>query len=175
MSVKTKKGITLVEFSIALAIFSTTVLVGVLIFSSILQLNGRGQAVRNSQQTGRYIMERITRDIRLTNAASVNAGGHEIELANPYRSSSTVSYRFNEPNNTVERHECTDDAICTPWASIIDDEQLRVTDLDFEELSGNNRGSIEITLALEHGVEGAEVTNPTFYQYELNTVATLRQ
>lgn len=177
MTIKRKlPGLTLVEFSIALAIFATTILVGVLLFSSILRLNSRSQAVRETQQTGRYLMERMGRDIRLTNSVLIGNGGRSIELTNPHRTDGTVSYRLS--GESVETQTCSDESgvlVCSGWLDLIDNPRLRVIRLEFTRLEGDNRGAVRISTELEHGADTITEENPDYYQYGLDSVVTMRR
>jgi prepilin-type N-terminal cleavage/methylation domain-containing protein len=65
----TQRGFTLIEITIATALLATGMLTAVSSYTAISKLQQKGQAVRTVQQSSRYMLDQIERDVR--NAATV--------------------------------------------------------------------------------------------------------
>ncbi|MDE2025407.1 MAG: prepilin-type N-terminal cleavage/methylation domain-containing protein [Patescibacteria group bacterium] len=70
---KNQKGITLVELLLYMGIFSTLLMVLVQLFGSIVSVNLESEANSSVSQDGRYILNRLSYDIRQAVASSITA------------------------------------------------------------------------------------------------------
>lgn len=98
--IKLGRGFTLIELIVALAIFVIIIGVTIGIFSSILKAQRKAYNVQITQDIARYLMEMMTKEIRMAKVNSVAPQVLTIErldsLGNP------VTYTFFNDNNPVE-------------------------------------------------------------------------
>lgn len=96
-----KKGFTLLELLIAIAIFIIVISVIVSLFVSALKGQRRAIASQNVQDNARYLLSFIAKEVRMS----------DLQAADPYSISITrpdgesVDYIFNNSNETIERFD----------------------------------------------------------------------
>jgi prepilin-type N-terminal cleavage/methylation domain-containing protein len=93
-----KKGFTLVEILIAMAIFVVLVSVVVATFGFSSNLQTRNLSIRESSQNSRYIVESIARDVRLADSFEITEDDTKITL---YRQDSLIEYKLDRESNSI--------------------------------------------------------------------------
>ncbi|MFC1756940.1 PilW family protein [Patescibacteria group bacterium] len=96
------KGFTFVELAISLAIFGSIVLTTTAITLSVVQAQRIAFAVQNIQETGRYVLETMTRELRTSTVNSLSADQTTLNITSY---GETLDYRFDNVNGRVLRDE----------------------------------------------------------------------
>jgi len=148
-----KKGATLIELIIYI-----TIVTGILIMAStfawnIINNKSKSQAVQEVQENGRFIMEKLTQEIRAAyNITSVTNTPPKLTLSmkdtnlNP-----TITEVFYLQNNSLMFSQ-SNQTYCTPAVPcVLNSNQVKITNLNFTNLSsGNKTQNIKINLTIEH-------------------------
>ncbi len=98
-SKKSGAGFTLVELLIAMAVFSLIVVAMSATAVSVIKSQRKGFALQNSQETARYILESISKEIRMSVINSADSGGSPVNIlgitnAKPLIISLTILIRY---------------------------------------------------------------------------------
>lgn len=102
---KRNKGFGLIELIVALAIFSVIVVVMATIASSVIQSQRKVFALQSAQETGRYVLESMVKEIRQSQINSADSGGNPINVLNITNSASeTFDYQFDNTNKRLLRN-----------------------------------------------------------------------
>jgi prepilin-type N-terminal cleavage/methylation domain-containing protein len=89
------KGFTLVELLIALAVFSMIVIAMSATAVSVIKSQRKGFILQESQETARYILESVGKEIRMSIIDSADTGGGSVNLLNITNArGESVDYRF---------------------------------------------------------------------------------
>ncbi len=88
------KGFTLIELLIALAVFSLVIIAMSATAVSVIKSQRKGFALQESQETALYILESVSKEIRMSTINSVS-GGPEVSLDITNFKGENVEYRFN--------------------------------------------------------------------------------
>lgn len=92
-----KNGFTLIEILIASAIFVSIISIVLAVLGFSVNLQSRNSAIREASQTARFIIEAISRDVRLADSYSI-PNNHEIIIE---KNGESYSYNYNESDNTI--------------------------------------------------------------------------
>jgi type II secretory pathway pseudopilin PulG len=152
-----KRGMTIIELLVAMAIFIVVITLVVGAFASISRTNGMAKTYRNSQQKLRIAMEMITRYARQANEVSVSTVGggsvaNTLDLVytkNTPNTKSTFTIDPSTGNLTLE--ECMDYAddtcnVSTTTTDLLNGEMLLdITTSQFEK-TFKNQPELSITL-----------------------------
>ena len=87
------KGFTLIELLIAMAVFSLIVVAMSATAVSVIKSQRKGFAFQNSQETARYILESVSKEIRMS-VINSDAGDGLSSLSITNAKSEDVDYRF---------------------------------------------------------------------------------
>ena len=79
---KGKKGFTLLEMMVALAIFLMVSLVSVSIFVTAVQNQRRDFMIQNLQDNARYIMEAFSKEVRMSEIRNTNGDATRLNIKN---------------------------------------------------------------------------------------------
>lgn len=96
------KGFTLVELLVAMAAFSLLVVVIGNIAASVIKGQRKAIAIQNIQDTGRFIMEMVSKELR-TSVINTGAGSGLTLLNITNDDSETVNYQFDNTNQRFLR------------------------------------------------------------------------
>lgn len=96
------KGFTLIELIVALAVFSLVILSISGIFISVINSQRKVFSFQNTQEAGRYLLESMTKEIRMSiiNSSSVD-GAFTLNITNP--KGETFDYVFDITNKRLLR------------------------------------------------------------------------
>jgi len=98
------KGFTLIELLIAMAVFSLIVVAMSATAVSVIKSQRKGFALQNSQETARYILESVSKEIRMSVINSVDSGGNPVNILNITNAKSeTFDYQFDNTNKILYR------------------------------------------------------------------------
>jgi prepilin-type N-terminal cleavage/methylation domain-containing protein len=89
---KNKWGFTLIELLVALAIFSTFIVSVTAVALSVIESQRRAFAIQNLQESGRFVVEAITKEIRISKINSVSGDGSILNITNS--DGETFDYQF---------------------------------------------------------------------------------
>lgn len=170
-------GFTLVEVIVSMAIFSITMTVATMSFITIVRLQERAETVRNVQQTTRYALETITRDVRNANTYSLSANGRQLLLPNALTPSSQIRYTF-VPGGGIYRTRC---GVTCPASNTAGDNitagAVRIIDFELETLVDSTAATSPLRLYMRtaHSQAGLDETDPYYYEYETTTTVVPRR
>ncbi|PIV10165.1 MAG: hypothetical protein COS49_01990 [Candidatus Portnoybacteria bacterium CG03_land_8_20_14_0_80_41_10] len=88
------KGFTLVELLVALAVFSLVVVAMSATAVSVIKSQRKGFALQEGQETARYLLESVSKEIRMSTIDS-SSGENESSLSITNAKGENVDYRFN--------------------------------------------------------------------------------
>lgn len=167
-----ESGLTLLEIAIGTALLSTSMVVAVMSYTSISKLQQKGIAVRGVQQSSRYALESIARDIRNADVVDIpNNNGTSMSLTNSFSSTNRVDYSYN--NQQILRSDCQD-ANCSIPTSILS-ESSRAESVNYELVQPvGGRAYIIVRMRVVQAVAGLSSVDPFSKTYDLSTVVTLR-
>lgn len=95
-------GFTLIELIIALAVFSLVILSIGGIFVSVINSQRKAISLQNTQEAGRYLLESMTKEIRMSTINSSSADGvTTLNITNP--NGETFNYVFDNTNKRLLR------------------------------------------------------------------------
>lgn len=168
--IKRQDGLTLVELTIGIALLSTTLVVANLSYTSISRLQQRGIATREVQQSGRYVLEAISRDIRNSDVAVLRSSSG-LRLINSLNGSQTIEYSYE--GNRVLRRVCGPDGTCGAAVSISGD-TVRINRVEYQLGDDPESNFIKIALQVQQSTEGLLPSDNFYQSYDLTTNVALR-
>lgn len=153
----TKKGFTLVEIMVSLAIFSLVMVVALGAFLKIVDLNKRAQNVESAVNNLTFTMEALTRELRT--GQSYSTATWPISFIGKYDSSNQpVYYAYRLDANRIQRATRTGSVPIAGDFSYTTSPSVKITTLSFE-LIPNTIPMVRIYTAGEVGsVEKAKAT-----------------
>ena len=99
------KGFTLIELIVAMAAFSLIVVAMTGMAFSMIKAQRKSFAIQNTQEAGRFIMESINKELRMSSIDSGDSGGNPINLLNITNPASEIfSYQFDNTNRRLLRN-----------------------------------------------------------------------
>ena len=149
-----RKGLTIVELLLALAIMAGVSIVFVVLLTSGLDVWEAGTAQSRTDQEARVAMERISREIRASRhqAGDISIGGSNTSIEYPLDTDNDGAYettvRYFLTGSDLMRQE---NGLPAGGNRVLAD----VTGVVFDDLYGNSR-LIAVTLSVTHPVEGAK-------------------
>lgn len=94
------RGFTLIELLVALFVFGLAILSIVGIFTSALKSQRKAISIQSAQESGRYLLETMTKEIRVSTINTGSASGvNTINITNPRLE--TFDYVFDAANKRV--------------------------------------------------------------------------
>lgn len=167
---KRQQGLTLIEIVIGTALLSSAMMVTVLSYTGIARLQQKGSAVRRVQQSGRYALETLARDIR---------GAKTVEQVGPSAitidSNQSQQIRYTHSGEQIMRSVCTADG-CTDPSSILA-ENTRATNLNYsyeENLGRRSYVSISFKMRQLDPALDDKPEDPYSQAFDLSTIVSLR-
>ncbi|MEX0749096.1 MAG: prepilin-type N-terminal cleavage/methylation domain-containing protein [Candidatus Saccharimonadales bacterium] len=170
-------GFTLVEVAISMAILSVTMMVATMGFISIVRLQEKAESVRNVQQTTRYALETITRDVRNANTYSLSDNGRQILLPNALTPSAQVRYTY-IVDDGIYRVQC---GVSCPTSATAGENLtsgvIRVIDFELEVIATGSSATSPLRLYMRSAQPQAGLveTDPYYYEYETTTTVVPRR
>lgn len=148
-----KKGYTLIEMIIYIAIVT-----GVLVMASsfawnIINNKSKSQAVREVQENGRFIMEKLTQGIRAAyNVTTVTNTSLTLSMKDANLNPIVTEVFYLDLVNNSLKFTQSNLTYCTPAVPcVLNSNQVKITNLKFTNLSsGNKTQNIKINLTIEH-------------------------
>jgi len=98
-----KNGFTLIEILIASALFVSIISIVLAVLGFSVNLQSRNSAIREASQTARFIIEAISRDVRLADSYSI-PNNYEIII---FKDGESYSYNYNEADKTIYYNNLT--------------------------------------------------------------------
>lgn len=175
-------GFTLVEAVIAATVLSVTMLVASLAFITIVQLQQKAATVRQVQQSTRYILEAISRDIR--NASAFNLSSPtDLMLSNSLRPNERIQYGVpaSHPDSiSRSRLVCDGAGVCNLVGSInvLSQGQIRVVEFRMSEVDNGNSSTanpIRVYIRAQQLADDLDEEDPYFYEYETSALVAPRR
>ncbi len=160
MRMANQSGMTLVEIVFGMAILSSALIIGSLVFSSIANLQQKGSAQQKVQQTGRYVLDVIEKNIRASDVATLNGNGHNLQLNN-------TQFTWDSQNELITEDSCVDGDCSTGPAVVYG--VSAVTYAIIPASGSKGRQSVQINMTVQQ-----PGTLTTGQSYNLTTVVELR-
>lgn len=99
------KGFTLIELIVALAAFSFVILAMTGMAFSMIKSQRKSITLQNTQEASRFILESMTKELRVGIINSVDSGGSPVNLLDVTNSASqTFDYQFDNTNKRLLRN-----------------------------------------------------------------------
>lgn len=168
------RGFTLVELVIAMAIFSLAVFAAVGLFVSIVRGERRNQDIRYVQQNSRYIVESVSRDIRVAQTVNVEAGNESIVVSNERQLGSRIRYALDGDDITREICSGTSSTACTGTGVPINPDGIEVESFSVEQTRSES-DLIYYWISIVTKRVGYDDDDPDQYTYRLETTVTNRE
>ncbi len=173
-------GFTLVEIVIGMALISAAMVVAVLGFTTIVQLQQKAQTAQHVQQNTRYFMETISRDVRNSDLYQLSHSGTQLLLPNSINNDAEIRYRYNpEGEGHLYRLSCSGSSCysgATAGENLVPDD-LRIKDMIMEKLnqqSGAN-SPLRLYIVTSQADQSLPETDPYYYEYDATTVVVPRR
>lgn len=128
---QTKTGFTLLELIVAAAIFVLVMTVAVSLLTSALRVQRRAIAVQNVQDNGRYLMDFIAKEIRMSKIRTSDGQNTVLNISHPINGD--ITYEFTGTAITRNDEKINSDEVEVSGKFLVDgrtpgdDEQVRVT------------------------------------------------
>jgi len=90
-----RNGFTLVELLVGLAIFSSVIVIATSLFVSTFRNQRKSIAILNVQENGRYLMEFIAKEIRMSQIISSDGETFNLDISHPVNGDITYSFSNN--------------------------------------------------------------------------------
>ena len=95
-----KEGFTLIELLVALAVFGFVVVILTGIFTTVLKINRKATSIQEAQESGRYLMESVMKEIRMSTVNTGSSSGvAAVNITNPHLE--TFDYAFDAANKRL--------------------------------------------------------------------------
>lgn len=174
MSRLDQSGFTLMEIVIGMALLSSAMVVAAISYASISRLQQKGAAGRVTQQSGRFALENMVRDVR--NAAAVTVpNATSLAVTNSLSDGGTVTYRLN--GTQLDRESCLIDSsgASTCNTTAVSGSTVRVTQLAVEYNQATGAVPyVKITMQIQQKTPGLDLYDPYAQTYNLSTTVTPR-
>ncbi len=124
-------GFTLIELIVAAAIFILVITVAVSLLTSALRVQRRAIAVQNVQDNGRYLMDFIAKEIRMSKIRTFDGQTTVLNISHPINGD--IKYTFTGTAITRNDEKINSDEVEVSGKFLVDgrtpgdDEQVRVT------------------------------------------------
>ena len=161
---KDKKGFTLLEAIIYIAIVSAILTVAIFFAWEIIGNQTKSIVITEVNQNSRYILERVARDTR--QAVAINSLDSD-ELVLEILGGDTLTYSFDVVNNQLTRQ------LNSETASILNSSKVEVVGI-WTDLSANNSATISLDLTVDfrtdsdHTDWNASTTTTSSYELRLS-------
>lgn len=171
-----QKGFTLMEIVVGFALLSSILVVGASSYASISKLQQNGATVRNVQQTGRYALEAISRDIRGSGSLQSNSSLC-LSLLSTDPTQNTITYTF-QPGELYRNETAVGVPVdCGNGGTKVSVGDSRVTNVTFVVPPTNSTQKsfvlVEMDVAqLDPTI--TSITDPNKYSYHMSTAVTPR-
>jgi Tfp pilus assembly protein PilW len=172
---RSEAGLTLIEIAIGMALLSTAAVVATMSYTSVAKLQQKEVQVRSVQQTGRYILEAMVRDIR--NSSGFDINGTTLTVTNSVSNKLQVRYVWtdsdgNGQNDRLERSTCIE-SVCGQAQPVASDIQVTRLSYDAPGLPPAARPFIKINMTVER--VDPDPTSKIYNQaYDLSTTVSMR-
>ena len=176
------RGFTIIELVITTALLSSALLVFAMIFISITRLQIKTAASRSAQETGRYILEQMARDIRSSAAISNPSTDCLIITADNQTGGGQIAYKY---DGTTMIWRNTAGGVCTtssPAVSMADRNSRVLTSFGapiFKLLTSSaGKPSVSVHFTVKQSdvtLDALPVPDPYAYAYNIDTLITPRE
>lgn len=175
---KNESGITLVEVVIGLALLSGAIMTATASFISISRLQAKTATVRSVQQSGRFVMDDVIRNIRNASVVTVPTGavpGTCISLAGGTGAATpSITYAFVDGMGLVSNATGS----CASGTSVATGD-TRITKASLaigQPVAGVSKQFVTVDLTINQGNATLDHTiDPYAYSYDLTTTVELRE
>ena len=178
-----ERGFTIIELVITTALLSSALLVFAMIFVSITRLQVKTAASRSAQETGRYVLEQMARDIRSSAAISSSGSDCLVITADNQTGGGKIAYQYDGSTTMIWRN--TSSGVCTmssPAVRMADSNSrvLRSGGLPIYNLllSSAGKPSVSIHFTVKQAdasLDTFAVPDPYAYTYNIDTLITPRE
>lgn len=178
-----ERGFTLVELVITTALLSSALLTFALIFVSITRLQVKTASARTAQQSGRYILEQMTRDIRSSAKITNPSPDCLTIIADTQFGGGQISYKYDAASATVWRNvnlsgvaSCINRRPATPIA----EPNTRITVIPpanaFKLITSSAaKPSVQIHFNVKQKESSLSAIDSFAYSYDVDSVITPRE
>ena len=97
---KNKNGFTLIEVLVAVSVFSLVIVIALGLFTNIIRSQRKSVALQNVQENGRYLIDFMAKEIRMSEITSVD--GSSLVLAIDHPLNGSIQYSFSGGQLTRE-------------------------------------------------------------------------
>jgi prepilin-type N-terminal cleavage/methylation domain-containing protein len=168
-----KKGVTLLELVVSMAIFLVVMTIAVGAFVAVSRMKGLTSTMKESQQKTRIVMEMVTRLARQADKVIVSSDGKDMQLYFGTKNPATANgvRLFITSSGVLNYYECPIHSVnCINWGTA--DELYKGITLQNTSRFTKN-GTIPPTLNVElYGKIGGVGTSP-YYSDEINLNTTI--
>ncbi len=168
-----KKGITLIELVVAMAIFLVVVTIAVGAFVTVSRMKALTSTMKNTQQKTRIAIEMLSRLSRQAEKVTVSPDGNILTLYFDIKSTNPDAVKFALESNTLNYYSCNtmSDIDCSVWDSPTD---LFGADMVIDNAlsSFEKIGSIPPLLDISITSETVEQEN-TYYEDQIDIDTTI--
>ena len=176
-----ERGFTLVEVVITTALLSSAILVFAMIFISISRLQVKTGTARSTQQSGRYILEQMGRDIRSSSAISTPSGTCLLITPDTQFGGGQISYSYDSAQSTIWRNVIGGCINSSPAVRISESStRIITTGLTAFELytSSASKPSVKINFTIKQqdaSLDALTGANSYAYTFYIDSVITPRE
>ncbi len=175
-----ERGFTLIELVITTALLSSALLTFALIFVSITRLQIKTGAARTAQQSGRYILEQMTRDIRSSAKITNPSQNCLIIQADTQFGGGQISYLYDVRSTTVWRNLGGSGCINHSPAIPIAEPNTRIIVTPSASAfklvtSSAAKPSVQINFIIKQRDSSLSAIDSFAYSYDIDTVITPRE
>jgi prepilin-type N-terminal cleavage/methylation domain-containing protein len=124
---KTKNGFTLIEILIASAIFVSIISIVLAVLGFSVNLQSRNSAIREASQTARFIIEAISRDVRLADSYYIDSNYPKVTIEK-----NGLSYSYSYEDKTIFYNE---GIIHEP----LNPQDVKITNVSFTGIDDSNK------------------------------------
>lgn len=139
-----QKGFTLIEVLIASSIFVVVISLSVTTFGMASTVQNKNNAIKEATDTSRFILESISRDIRLANYIQINQNGDQIDLV--FDNEQNASYYFVSEDSNGELYY-TDDSLDESVG--LTNNKVKITGLQFSGIDDNSSNSVQTYVSVK--------------------------
>ncbi len=171
-----QKGFTMMEIVIGFALLSSILVVGASSYASISKLQQNGATIRSVQQTGRYALEAISRDIRGSGSLQSNSSLC-LSLLSTDPTQNTITYTF-QPGELYRNSTPVGSPVdCGNGGTKVTVGDSRVTNISFIVPPTNSTQKSFVLVEMDVAQIDASITSitdPNKYSYHMSTAITPR-
>lgn len=170
-----ERGMTLIEIVISTALLSSALVMAASVYASTTKIQLKGASLRSVQQSSRFILDQIARDIR-NSAVITSTGTDHLRLANSQDVGGAVEYRYVVTAGKGKIQRCPYNASGSPLGcGDIGDTNIYVTAASFD-YHGSTPGKtpyVKIDMTVQYD-PALVSTDAAAFTYNISTIVASR-